>query len=252
MIGKHIVVLEDNLATLNMVSRMLESAGYRVTPTADGETVIKEARTDPPDLLVCDLAMPGVDGFDVIRQLRMSHPQLPIIAVSGLGADKGRVAIDTGASAFLEKPVDEDRLLEEIERQFRRLEKPVTEKKVSGHVMIYEDDPMTQRLLRKILESGGYRVTGIEAGAAAFGVVEDDPPDLIVCDLEVPGVDGFQLVSVLREEYELETPVLIVSGHTNKEAQAEAFSAGATAFMGKPVKKEDFLAEVARLLGHGR
>jgi len=103
-----------------------------------------------------------------------------------------------------------------------------------------------------MLESGGYRVTGIEAGAAAFGVVEDDPPDLIVCDLEVPGVDGFQLVSVLREEYELETPVLIVSGHTNKEAQAEAFSAGATAFMGKPVKKEDFLAEVARLLGHGR
>ena len=73
MANENVLVLEDDLASLNLVSKQLTAAGYRVIPVVDGRMAIETCRSSPPDLVVCDLSMPGMDGFEFIRRLRQER-----------------------------------------------------------------------------------------------------------------------------------------------------------------------------------
>jgi len=247
MANETILVLEDDLTELNLLSKQLTAAGYRVIPVVEGRLAIEECFARKPDLVVCDLAMPGMDGFEFIRRLRRRKFKAPIVVVSGL--DMAKTALATGANAYLPKPIDRQALLSTVEKEIAaaRARARVTPK----HVLVYEDEPVAQRLLRTTLEPAGYRVTAVETGAAALEIVANDPPDLVVCDIFVPGLDGVQLITRLRRDYDYKAPILVVTAHAEDEYRRATQEAGADAFMAKPVQRPELLARVKELLDRG-
>jgi len=246
MANETVLILEDDLAALNLVSKQLTGAGYLLIPVVDGRLGIETCLSRRPDLVVCDLAMPGMDGFEFIRQLRQKQFNAPIVVVSGMGPEKGEAALAAGANAFLPKPVDRELLVSTVEREIvaaRARMHPVRK-----HIMVLEDEPTALRLVRATLEPAGFRVTSVENGTAALEIVQNDPPDMLVCDIVVPGIDGVQMITRVRGEYGYKAPILVVSGHTEDKYRRAALDAGATAFMAKPFEPPALLARVKELL----
>ena len=113
---KRILVVEDEAPVRLLVEKMLTMAGYEVTSAADGMKAIAAARNAPPDAVVCDLTMPGIDGYQVCSMFKRDKTfKAPIIVLSGRVRDKDvKAALDAGADAFLSKPVNREELLAKI------------------------------------------------------------------------------------------------------------------------------------------
>lgn len=248
MARESILVLEDDLAAQNMVSMQLTSAGYRVIPVVEGHAAIEACHMQRPDLVITDLSMPGMDGFEFIRQLRQEQFKAPIVAITGLGRAKGEAAVAAGANAFILKPVNRELLLSVVRKEIVAARTPAPKK----HILVFEDEPSAQLLLHAMLEPAGFRVTTAENGVAALEIVKNDPPDLVMCDIVVPGMNGIELITKLRRESGYKAPILVVSAHLLERYRLAALDAGADAFLAKPVKRDELLAHVEELLSVSR
>jgi len=119
------------------------------------------------------------------------------------------------------------------------------------HILVVEDERPTLTLLEKILTGAGYRVTGVLDGIAALKAARADPPDLVLLDLIIPGVDGYGVCALLKRDSTFRAPVAVLSGRTNEKDVKAALGAGADAFLPKPLDRMTLLAKVAELLAAG-
>ena len=119
------------------------------------------------------------------------------------------------------------------------------------HILVADDEAPVRLLLQKILESAGYRVTSVPDGMAAVKAAREDPPDLAICDLTMPGMDGFTVVSMFKRTKTFRAPMLVLSGHVREKDAQDALRAGADAFIAKPVEREKLLAAIAEWLAKG-
>jgi len=120
------------------------------------------------------------------------------------------------------------------------------------HVLVIDDEAPVRLLLQKILESAGYRVTTVADGTSALKAAHEDPPDLAICDLLMPGLDGLTLCTMFKRSRTFKAPILVLSGHVSEKDAAAALRAGADAFIPKPVEREKLLAAVAEWLAPGK
>jgi len=119
------------------------------------------------------------------------------------------------------------------------------------HILVVEDERPTLTLLEKILTGAGYRVTGVLDGIAALKAARADPPDLVLLDLIIPGVDGYGVCALLKRDATFHAPVVVLSGRTNEKDVKAAMGAGADAFLPKPIDRLTLLAKVTELLAAG-
>ena len=119
------------------------------------------------------------------------------------------------------------------------------------HILVVDDEAPILLLLEKILQSAGYRVTSVANGMAAIKAAREDPPDLAICDLSMPGIDGFTLLSMFKRTRTFKAPILVLSGRVSEKDVQDAFRAGADAFIAKPVEREKLLAAVEHWLAVG-
>jgi len=119
------------------------------------------------------------------------------------------------------------------------------------HILVVEDDRPTLMLLEKTLVSAGYRTTGVLDGIAALKAARADPPDLVLLDLIIPGVDGYGVCALLKRDTTFHAPIVVLSGRTNEKDIKAALGAGADAFLPKPIDRKNLLAKVADLLAAG-
>jgi CheY-like chemotaxis protein len=123
--------------------------------------------------------------------------------------------------------------------------------KAVKHILVIDDEAPILLLLEKILQSAGYRVTSVSSGLAAIKAAREDPPDLAICDLSMPGIDGFTVCSMLKRTRTFKAPILVLSGRVSEKDAQDALRAGADAFIPKPVEREKLLATVAHWLAVG-
>jgi len=119
------------------------------------------------------------------------------------------------------------------------------------HVLVVDDEAPIRLLLETILQSAGYRVTSVPDGMAAVKAAREDPPDLAICDLSMPGIDGFTVSSLLKRSRTFKAPVLVLSGRVSDKDIQDALKSGADAFIPKPVVRENLLATVTDWLAEG-
>jgi signal transduction histidine kinase/CheY-like chemotaxis protein len=191
-----VLVVDDDPAARELIARYLSKEGLHIETAAGGEEGLRRAHELHPDAITLDVMMPGMDGWDVLEALK-ADPELadiPVIMVSMV--DSKSKGLDLGASDYLLKPIERDRLIGAISKFCQDRLGNMDEN--DEPILIVEDDPATRELMRRTLESEGWRVNEATNGREALALVAEEQPALILLDLMMPEMDGFQFVSSLR------------------------------------------------------
>ena len=200
-----VLVIDDDPAARDLMQRYLTRENVRAVLAANGEEGLRLAHELRPDLITLDVLMPGMDGWAVLQALK-SDPlvrDIPVVVVSIL--EDRNLGYSLGAADFLTKPVDRDRLAGLLRRY--RCETPPCP------VLIVEDDEDTRRVVRALLEREGWSVTEAVNGAEALRIMEENTPELILLDLMMPEMDGFEFIAALRSNpLWTAIPVLVITG----------------------------------------
>jgi signal transduction histidine kinase/CheY-like chemotaxis protein len=199
--GMVALVIDDDPAVRDLMQNFLGKEGYRVALAASGEEGLRLARELRPDAITLDVMMPGMDGWSVLTALK-SDPQLadiPVILLTIM--DNRNMGFALGAAEYLTKPVERERLLAVL-RKYRK----------QPAVLIVEDEQDMRDLLRRTLEKEGCVIREASTGLAALDRVREHRPGVILLDLMMPEMDGFQFLEQLRSLEECRTiPVIVLT-----------------------------------------
>jgi len=199
-----VLAIDDERATHDLLERELSAKGYRVLHALGGREGLQLAREMRPDAIMLDVVMPELDGWAVLRELKADPAlrDIPVVLVTILGDREMGYAL--GAADYLTKPIDTDALLRALDRFMpagRRAE-----------VLIVDDDPATREMLRRTLAKGGWTVAEAADGREALGRLEHAAPAIVLLDLMMPGVDGFEVLEAMRrEEAWRDIPVIVIT-----------------------------------------
>ncbi len=207
-----VVVIEDDPSSAELVGVHLAAAGLRPVPVRTGEEGLAAIRALRPTAVVLDIHLPGMDGWDVLSTIK-ADPALaatPVVVVSVL-PERGR-GFALGASDYLVKPVSKEGLLGAV---WRALAERVDRTSERRHAVVIDDDPTALELVRATLEPQGWTVTTCSGGAEALAVIREVNPSVVLLDLLMPDVDGFEVVDALRADARTAgTPVVVLTAKT--------------------------------------
>jgi DNA-binding response OmpR family regulator len=220
-----------------MLSDLLEDAGFAVLQASDGLDALQQFRASRPDLIVLDLMLPGMSGWQFLDHTRaeLDQAQVPVVVLTAVKRETDHPNT-MGVAAWLSKPVDADRFLDSIERLAGR---PPTHADISGEksykrVLIVEDDRMIRNVLDEHLSGDGYRTDLARTISEARARIAANPPSLIVLDLMLPGPSGSDFLRERQTNRALANiPVVVISAAPQKRL-LEAKELGADAFLSKP------------------
>ncbi|CAN5231308.1 hypothetical protein BH09SUM1_BH09SUM1_14760 [soil metagenome] len=210
------MVVEDNATTRALFRDALKAENYEVIEAPDGFSALRALAESTPDLIIPNLALPDIDGLELIRKVRKlpNGADLPIIAVSGfLKRIDGPDIQELGFSDCFFKPVQVPMLVKSVNARLRGRGKAALQSGAGRRVLIVDDEPILLRILRLQLERLGFGVTTAVNGRDALEKASASPPDAIVSDVLMPELDGFRLASAVRSDPKLmRIPVILVSG----------------------------------------
>ena len=199
-VGELILVAEDNPQAAHLLRLYLSEAGYDVEVARDGAEAIEKARALRPFAMTLDVMLPVKDGWQVLQELK-SYPEtsdIPVIIVSVV--DDYQLGFSLGAAGYLVKPIDKNQLIKLLGGL----------KLQTDEVMVVEDREEDLRLLSMMLDEAGYAVIPATSGEEALRKLSHRKPSLIILDLIMPGMDGFEVLKNLRESPDLSRiPVVI-------------------------------------------
>jgi len=267
MAGELILVVEDNALNRKLVRDVLQGNGYVVVETGTAEDGLTLAREKRPALILMDIQLPGMDGISATRVLR-SDPAtrpIPVIAVTASVMPMQHAeALAAGFDGIQMKPISVAGLLDTVRRL---LELPTSSALVSdapptntatvpprspagdGHVLVVDDSPENTKLLSDILRAEGYRVSTASFGHEALATIALDAPDLVLLDVMMPGMSGYEVCRRLRSNDGTSLlPVVLVTALDTVEERVKGIEAGADDFLTKPVNRAEMLARVRSLI----
>jgi signal transduction histidine kinase/CheY-like chemotaxis protein len=202
--GEHVLVVEDDRRSGNLLRVQLERAGYAVTLAADGLEGVRLARELEPRAVILDIVLPGIDGWDVLSQLKgdPATAAIPVVVVSIL--DERDTGYALGATEYLIKPVGREPLLRALGRCA-----------ASPHrrtVIVIDDDPRQLELVSVALAPEGWNVLRAAGGSEGVALARAERPAVVLVDLLMPETDGFQVVEQLRADPALaDVPIVVLT-----------------------------------------
>jgi signal transduction histidine kinase/CheY-like chemotaxis protein len=205
-----VLIIEDEPSAARLLRTYAETIDVEVVLANDGERGLRAARERLPDAIVLDVLLPGIDGWEVLRELK-SDPatrDVPVIIVTVV--DERGVGLALGADDYFVKPVDRNALIDRLSRY------TFTTKVQQGEVMVLaiDDDPASVALVEAALAPEGFTVVPAYDGRQGLDLAREHPPDLVICDLLMPDLDGFGVVAALKAEPRTqEVPILVLTAH---------------------------------------
>ena len=242
-----ILIIDDDPTVRDLMKRQLERDGFGVIIADDGATGIETAIKVQPDAIVLDILMPGMDGWSVLRSLKANEETstIPVIMASIL--DEKNRGYSLGAADYLSKPVERDRLISSIEKLIGGGE--------GKTIFVVEDDCELRFLLKEALSKESYNVLEAENGKVALAKLGDieEPPSLILLDLNMPVMNGFEFLEEYRSNFSQEVPVVVITGADLTEEDKKFLSGEVTRILAKTPETEGTIAgDVAKILRNVR
>jgi signal transduction histidine kinase/CheY-like chemotaxis protein len=190
--GDCVLVIDDDLTARELIANHLRDAGFSVVTAVGGREGLKRAEELHPIAITLDVLMPDIDGWTVLAALR-GNPELADIPVvmATITDDLQHKGMTLGAAGYLTKPIDRDRLIALLQPYQARVRRT--------RVLLVEDDPTQRERIRSWLESQQWQISEAENGRVALDRLADEVPDIILLDLMMPEMDGFQLITALQE-----------------------------------------------------
>ena len=270
-----VLIVEDNEMNRDMLSRRLTRRGYEVLVAIDGETGLEMARTLSPDLILMDMSLPGLDGWEATRLLRAdpNFKSTPIIGLSAhaMSSDRDK-AIQAGCDDYDTKPVELDRLLGKVEKWLAKV--PTAKPAVapppvaapveavveiplavpppptaSCKVLFVDDIEMNRDMLPRRLIRRGFEVVIATDGEQGIAMARSWMPDLILMDMSLPGLSGWEATKLLRAEAGTRKIwIIALPAHAMAADREQAIQAGCDDYDTKPVEIDRLLGKIDRLM----
>ncbi len=248
---KLVLLVDDSQMIHRHTVPILKDAGYAVLSAFDGAEGLRVALKQSPDLIITDVEMPKMDGYELCRALKdnASTAHVPVLISSTLGesSDLER-GFDAGADDYLVKPVIAVELLTRT-GQLLAESMPASRE----HILVVDDSPAQRHYVADCLARQGFRISTAENGKIALDIAISEKPALIVSDYEMPEMTGFELVHALRATPATRnTPVIMLTARDSKRDMAQMRAAGASAYLVKPFAQDKCIATVERTLAEKR
>jgi CheY-like chemotaxis protein len=243
-----ILVVDDDESTREMVSRHLRRAGYSTVEARDGEEALLRARVITPGLVILDLLMPGVDGFEVLRTMRAEGMKTPVVVLTGktLLSEEERILKEGLARVVQKGGMAIDSVVREAKQML--LAKRVVESGRLPRILYVEDSAQNRDIVRRYL-SDEFEVIEAEDGEHGVERVIRDTPDLVLMDLSLPRLDGWEATRRLKANASVKhIPVIALTAHASREDQSRAMDAGCIDYLTKPIDRDLLITSIKKQL----
>jgi signal transduction histidine kinase/DNA-binding response OmpR family regulator len=235
-----VLAIDDEQSVLEWMRRALTAGGFHVVTATTGKEGLALARRLHPAVIVLDVVMPGKDGWAVLAELKADPELADIPVVMATVVEERNMGFALGVADYLTKPIDRSRLLAVLGRFCGSREQPV---------LVVDDDPPTREALRRTLEREGWWVVEAENGRVALQRVAAAPPSVILLDLLMPEMDGFEFVEVLHQTgAHRDIPIVVVTSKDLTQHDRERLSRHVRRILQKGTySRADLVSEVSRL-----
>ena len=199
-----VLVIDDEDEARELIHRMLVKEGYNVVTASNGEEGISLARETRPMAITLDVIMPKQDGWSVLKALKADAElsSIPVIMVTMINDQS--VGFSLGAAEYLTKPIDRSVLARTLQK-FKCADPPCA-------ALIVDDDDLTREMMSRMLEQEGWKLSEARNGREALACMEKNVPEIILLDLMMPVMDGFEFISELRKnDAWRDIPVIVVT-----------------------------------------
>ncbi|HKY81661.1 MAG TPA: response regulator [Sphingobium sp.] len=258
LLGLPVLVVDDNATNRRILDEIIRGWGMKPLTVDSGPKALAALRNAvgigrPFRLVLLDMMMPGMDGFAVAQEIaRGAEAERPAVIMLS-SAQKDEMARRTGAvgiAAFLLKPVRQSELLEAIFAVLKvtvaaesHPPEPVPHRQTPLHVLVAEDNAVNQRLALRLLEKRGHRVKIVGNGAQAVEAIGQEDFDVVLMDVQMPEMDGFQATAAIREQERTSgdhMPIIAMTAHAMRGDRERCLKAGMDDYISKPLRAEDF------------
>jgi len=234
-----ILVVDDDPEICETFKDILEIEGYEVTCAYTGQAALDAAGEKPFDAALLDIRMQGMDGVETFKRLK-EFTSFPVIMVSAYAAGEAvNEAMREGVYAVLQKPIDFRLLLGTME----------SARKSDAAVLIIEDDADTREVLKDLIADNGYRVVTASDGAAAIEIVLRENFDIVILDMKLPNLNGFETFRRIHEIRPRASVIIVTAYPLEMENLArKAVAEGARSYFRKPFPPHNLLVEMKKIM----
>lgn len=267
-----ILIIEDNPANIELMVYLLDAFGHKLLQAYNGEEGVENARKELPDLIICDIHLPKMDGYGVLKQLKSEIPlqHIPVIAVTALAmvGDREKL-LDAGFDGYIAKPIEPEAFIGQVEKFIRadlRSSPKLAEQAVvaqdltapapamQGRILVVDDVLTNREFIRSTLEPFGYEVVLADSAKRGMARVQESDFDLILCDLHMPDKDGVDFIRAIKSDSRLQAvPFVFISASLVEAERRRGLQHGAVHFIQRPIEPQALLNEIKMCLedAHG-
>lgn len=261
-----ILIVDDEPTNRKLIRLVLSNERYDIAEAPDGSAALEQIKANLPDLILLDVMMPELNGWEVTKILK-NNPEtmhIPIVLVTALNniSDKMK-GLELGANEYLEKPINYKELRALVNSTIKlksyldgsttvwgvkdgnsKLDRP------SPHpsVLIVEDDEKHAKLLQNYLREESYQIAWTDTGERALEIAGKKKFDLILLDILLPNMDGFEVLEHLKQmQSARDVPIMVVSVLQDIESKIKAYESGANVYLTKPMNKDELKIRIRNL-----
>ena len=270
LVGVRVLVVDDNQTNRTILSKMVGNFGCQVEKVSNGEDAIVALidaanKQEPFEIVLLDMQMPGKDGEQTAKEIlddpHLSGVKIIVLTSMGQRGDAGRLKA-MGCSAYLLKPIKQVQLfnallevkghLEDKEDHRKRFvtRHTISENQVQKlNVLLVEDNPVNQKLALVLLKKAGIAVDAVGNGREAVEAVEEKPYSLVLMDVQMPEMDGFEATRLIRslDNDKHDIPIIAMTAHAMKGDRERCLEAGMDDYISKPLKPDELFGIIDRI-----
>jgi CheY-like chemotaxis protein len=266
----HALIVDDNFTNRRVLHGILTRWGMKPTAVEGGRAALQAIEVAknagyPFPLILLDGQMPEMDGFTLAEHIHkdpeLMNATIMMLTSAGHLGDAARCR-ELGISAYLVKPIRQGELLQAVCQVLDGTAQQQPEPLVTRHtlreemhrirILLAEDNVINQTLAVRLLEKRGYSVTVAPDGQAAVGAFQTGGFDLVLMDIQMPGMDGFEATAAIRELEKLtdgHIPIVAMTAHALVGDQQKCLASGMDGYVSKPIRTSELFASIERMLG---
>lgn len=261
-----ILVIEDNPANMQLMTYLLQAFGHTPVEAGDGEAGLEAIQREVFDLILCDIQLPKLDGYEIVRQLKHDPRQcaIPLVAVTAFAmvGDRDKV-LGAGFDGYIPKPIAPETFVKQVEAFLKprrhegtnsmvassAMPTPFPARSSQGSILIVDNRPENIEVLRAMLEPFGYETDAAFNIQEALAQVKAKRPLLILLDVYLAGESGYDLIPTLKADPALKAvPIAMISSTSWAERDAaKALSLGAVTYITRPIEPEILLSKITAM-----
>ncbi|MBM2811501.1 MAG: response regulator [Chloroflexi bacterium] len=244
-----VLVVEDNLKSLQLVCDLLQVRGYQTLEATTASLGIDLARARQPDLILMDIQLPDFDGVTALKRLRADPVTVktPVIALTAFAmVDDEQRFLDAGFDGYMTKPIDTRTFVDSMAGYLLTPRPPNQARKPA--ILVVDDTPQNGRLLEALLTANGYVAVLASSGPEALELIPTAQPSLVLLDVMMPRMDGYEVCRRLRADPATRLLPVVMMTASEEPEKVRAIEVGADDFIVHPINQSELLARVRSLL----